>query len=258
MRCSARRRRAAATISIARVILWMFLIDAMRFLTSAWLAAITRSQPPSRRPRRRSRRPPRRPRRARVVTRSESPPSSSRVAVLVEVVAEVVGELLDRGVELLDGAVLPVAARDLLEQVGLLRAQALARGRRGTRGCGRRRCGRGSRSCRRRRPPSARRPAAASARSGSARRRGARRGPACAGSRGRGRSRTGRTPRARGTARGRASGGRRRFFIGLICALPPTRDTEMPTLMAGRTPEKNSDGSRKICPSVIEMTFVGM
>ena len=48
------------------------------------------------------------------------------------------------------------------------------------------------------------------------------------------------------------------FFIGLICALPPTRDTEMPTLMAGRTPEKKSFGSRKIWPSVIEMTFVGM
>ena len=27
------------------------------------------------------------------------------------------------------------------------------------------------------------------------------------------------------------------FFIALICALPPTRDTEMPTLTAGRTPE---------------------
>ena len=25
--------------------------------------------------------------------------------------------------------------------------------------------------------------------------------------------------------------------IGLICAEPPTRDTEMPTLIAGRTPE---------------------
>ena len=45
---------------------------------------------------------------------------------------------------------------------------------------------------------------------------------------------------------------------GPICAAPPTRDTEMPTLMAGRTPEKNSFGSRKICPSVIEITFVGM
>ena len=32
--CSARRRRAAATISIARVILWMFLTEEMRFLTS--------------------------------------------------------------------------------------------------------------------------------------------------------------------------------------------------------------------------------
>jgi len=27
------------------------------------------------------------------------------------------------------------------------------------------------------------------------------------------------------------------FFIGPIWAEPPTRDTEMPTLMAGRTPE---------------------
>ena len=34
MRCSARRRRAAATISIARVILRMFWTEAMRFLTS--------------------------------------------------------------------------------------------------------------------------------------------------------------------------------------------------------------------------------
>jgi hypothetical protein len=34
MRCSARRRRAAATISIARVILWMFLTLEMRFRTS--------------------------------------------------------------------------------------------------------------------------------------------------------------------------------------------------------------------------------
>ena len=34
IRCSARRRRAAATISIARVIFWMFLTEAIRFLTS--------------------------------------------------------------------------------------------------------------------------------------------------------------------------------------------------------------------------------
>ena len=32
----------------------------------------------------------------------------------------------------------------------------------------------------------------------------------------------------------------------------------MPTLIAGRTPELNSFDSRKICPSVIEITFVGM
>ena len=38
MRCSARRRRAAATISIARVILRMFLTDEMRSLMSFWLA----------------------------------------------------------------------------------------------------------------------------------------------------------------------------------------------------------------------------
>jgi hypothetical protein len=34
IRCSARRRRAAATISIARVIFWMFLTEAILFLTS--------------------------------------------------------------------------------------------------------------------------------------------------------------------------------------------------------------------------------
>jgi hypothetical protein len=45
--------------------------------------------------------------------------------------------------------------------------------------------------------------------------------------------------------------------MALVCALPPTRDTEMPTLMAGRTPEKKRSLSRKIWPSVIEMTFVG-
>jgi hypothetical protein len=27
------------------------------------------------------------------------------------------------------------------------------------------------------------------------------------------------------------------FFMALICAAPPTRDTEMPTFTAGRTPE---------------------
>ena len=46
--------------------------------------------------------------------------------------------------------------------------------------------------------------------------------------------------------------------IALICAEPPTRDTELPTLMAGRTPWLNRSDSRKIWPSVIEMTLVGM
>jgi len=48
------------------------------------------------------------------------------------------------------------------------------------------------------------------------------------------------------------------FFIALICASPPTRDTDRPTLMAGRTPALNRSVSRKICPSVMEMTLVGM
>ena len=48
------------------------------------------------------------------------------------------------------------------------------------------------------------------------------------------------------------------FFILLIWALPPTRDTEMPTLMAGRMPRLKSAVSRNICPSVMDMTLVGM
>ena len=36
------------------------------------------------------------------------------------------------------------------------------------------------------------------------------------------------------------------FFMALIWALPPTRDTEMPGLTAGMTPEWNSSVSRKI------------
>jgi len=47
-------------------------------------------------------------------------------------------------------------------------------------------------------------------------------------------------------------------FIALIWALPPTRDTEMPTFTAGRMPWKNKLVSRKICPSVIEITLVGI
>ena len=48
------------------------------------------------------------------------------------------------------------------------------------------------------------------------------------------------------------------FFIDLIWADPPTRLTEIPTLMAGRTPDRNRLLSKKIWPSVMEITFVGM
>ncbi len=47
-------------------------------------------------------------------------------------------------------------------------------------------------------------------------------------------------------------------FIALICALPPTRETERPTLTAGRIPEWNRSVSRMIWPSVMEITLVGM
>jgi hypothetical protein len=36
------------------------------------------------------------------------------------------------------------------------------------------------------------------------------------------------------------------FFIDFIWALPPTRDTDIPTLIAGRTPDKNNEDSRNI------------
>ena len=48
------------------------------------------------------------------------------------------------------------------------------------------------------------------------------------------------------------------FFMAGICAAPPTRETEMPAFTAGRTPELKRSASRKIWPSVIEMTLVGM
>ena len=47
-------------------------------------------------------------------------------------------------------------------------------------------------------------------------------------------------------------------FIALICAEDPTRDTEIPTFTAGLTPLKNNSVSKNICPSVIEITFVGI
>src|SRR5436309_12284619 len=43
------------------------------------------------------------------------------------------------------------------------------------------------------------------------------------------------------------------FFIAFVWALAPTRETERPTLTAGRTPEKKRSASRKIWPSVIEI-----
>ena len=48
------------------------------------------------------------------------------------------------------------------------------------------------------------------------------------------------------------------FFMALTWAAEPTRDTEMPTSTAGRTPDLNRSSWRKIWPSVIEITLVGM
>jgi hypothetical protein len=44
----------------------------------------------------------------------------------------------------------------------------------------------------------------------------------------------------------------------LICAEPPTRETELPTSIAGRMPELKRSDSRNIWPSVIEITLVGI
>ena len=44
----------------------------------------------------------------------------------------------------------------------------------------------------------------------------------------------------------------------MICAEPPTLETDNPTLIAGLTPELNKFVSRKIWPSVIEITLVGI
>lgn len=48
------------------------------------------------------------------------------------------------------------------------------------------------------------------------------------------------------------------FFIVLFCAAEPTRLTDNPGLTAGRIPLAKSSVSKKICPSVMEITFVGM
>ncbi len=47
-------------------------------------------------------------------------------------------------------------------------------------------------------------------------------------------------------------------FMALVWAAEPTRDTEMPMFIAGRWPALNRSVSRKIWPSVIEITLVGM
>ena len=46
--------------------------------------------------------------------------------------------------------------------------------------------------------------------------------------------------------------------MAFVCAAPPTRETEMPTSTAGLIPELNISVSRKICPSVMEITLVGI
>ena len=48
------------------------------------------------------------------------------------------------------------------------------------------------------------------------------------------------------------------FFRALVWAAPPTRDTEMPTSTAGRWLALNRSDCRKIWPSVMEITLVGM
>src|SRR4051794_8015572 len=129
MRCSARRSRAAATISIARVIFWMFLTLAMRLFRSFWaIAALDRGRfllghalaarsvglgldaGPTRlgshvaRP-------------ALVLVH--------RQALLVEVVAEVLGEALDGVVELALDVVFPLAGGEPLEEVLMLGMEPL-------------------------------------------------------------------------------------------------------------------------------------
>gem|GEM_PF-3247222 len=48
------------------------------------------------------------------------------------------------------------------------------------------------------------------------------------------------------------------FFMIFVCALPHTRETESPTSIAGLIHELKSSVSKNICPSVIEMTLVGI
>ena len=57
-------------------------------------------------------------------------------------------------------------------------------------------------------------------------------------------NRTGRRLPAHGTVPARHGSGAAIFFIALICAAPPTRDTESPALTAGRKPALNISVSR--------------
>ena len=48
------------------------------------------------------------------------------------------------------------------------------------------------------------------------------------------------------------------LFIAFVCALEPTRDTDRPESTAGLMPAANRSVCKKICPSVIEITLVGI
>ena len=48
------------------------------------------------------------------------------------------------------------------------------------------------------------------------------------------------------------------FFIAFVWAADPTRETDKPTLIAGLIPWLNRFVSKNICPSVIDITFVGI
>src|SRR6185437_9863467 len=128
MRCSARRSRAAATISIARVIFWMFLTAEMRLRTSRCEVAMGQSV--SGRGRGQTGRlfPALAVALAVIVGLRAAPRLGcvtllDRVALLVEVVPEVLGVGVDGLVERRLGLIGPIAAGDLLEQLGLVAAQ---------------------------------------------------------------------------------------------------------------------------------------
>src|SRR5437870_9390603 len=134
MRCSARRRRAAATISIARVIFWMFATEEMRLRTSRCDWGMVWGAFPHRRSRRS---------RGRGLGRGlgggllclgllqrarglgdRRRLLIERVAFLVEVVAEVRREGADRAVHLLLHVIGPLAGGDALAELAVLGVDA--------------------------------------------------------------------------------------------------------------------------------------